>query len=185
MTLTDGKISLRALEPNDIEQMFSWENDTSIWSNGATIAPFSRNLIADYISGYDPDIFKARQLRLMIDLTENGTTLTIGTIDLYDFDPRNRRCGIGILIDPTHRNNGYATRAINITAQYCSIHLGIHQLYAITGVNNLTSCHAFRQASFKIAGRLRSWIRTTHQSYTDAFILQRLLSGNTISLRDD
>ncbi|MCM1520401.1 MAG: GNAT family N-acetyltransferase [Lachnoclostridium sp.] len=184
MTLTDGKISLRALEPGDIDLMFSWENDTTIWNDGATIAPFSRNLIADYISGYEPDIFKARQLRLMIDLIDKDKALTIGTIDLYDFDPRNRRCGIGILIDTIHRGNGYATRAINITARYCAIHLGIHQLYAIAGVNNHPSYQAFQQAAFKIAGRLRSWIRISSQSYTDAFILQRLLAADTVSLND-
>ena len=172
MILTDGTISLRALEPEDVDILFGWENDTDVWDDGATIAPFSRALLADYVANYEPDIFKARQLRFMIVKAEGEES--IGTIDLYDFDPRNRRCGVGILIAAPYRRCGYAAAALRLLINYCSRHLGSHQLYCVAGVDNVASRQTFLSMGFKIAGKLRSWIRSG-QSYRDAFIMQLLL----------
>lgn len=33
--LNDGTISLRALEPSDLDAMIRWENDTRLWSAGS------------------------------------------------------------------------------------------------------------------------------------------------------
>ena len=155
MILTDGTISLRALEPEDVDILFGWENDTDVWDDGATIAPFSRALLADYV------------------VKAEGEE-SIGTIDLYDFDPRNRRCGVGILIAAPYRRCGYAAAALRLLINYCSRHLGIHQLYCVAGVDNVASRQTFLSTGFKIAGKLRSWIRSG-QSYRDAFIMQLLL----------
>ncbi|MDE6484208.1 MAG: GNAT family N-acetyltransferase [Duncaniella sp.] len=172
MNLTDGIISLRALEPEDVDILYGWENDTDVWDDGATLAPFSRALLADYVANYEPDIFKARQLRLMITISATGET--VGTVDLYDFDPRNQRCGVGILVDTPHRRLGYATAALRLLKDYCGRHLGFHQLYSITGVDNTASRQAFQSAGFKVSGRLRSWIRCG-KSYRDAYVMQLLL----------
>ncbi len=172
MNLTDGIISLRALEPEDVDILYGWENDTDVWDDGATLAPFSRALLQDYVTNYEPDIYKARQLRFMIVKTESGEA--IGTVDLYDFDPRNQRCGVGILIATPHRRNGYAAAALKILSTYCGRHLGFHQLYSIAGVDNIASRHTFQSAGFKVSGRLRSWIRNG-RSYRDAYVMQLLL----------
>ena len=34
---------LRALEPDDLDTMYRWENDTNIWRVSGTTAPFSRH----------------------------------------------------------------------------------------------------------------------------------------------
>jgi diamine N-acetyltransferase len=74
-------IKLRALEVSDLELLYSWENDTSLWSTGATIAPFSKHVLMKYLETAHLDIYETKQLRLMIDLkTENYRT--IGAIDL-------------------------------------------------------------------------------------------------------
>ncbi|MDE6582326.1 MAG: GNAT family N-acetyltransferase [Duncaniella sp.] len=172
MNLTDGIISLRALEPEDVDILYGWENDTDVWDDGATMAPFSRALLADYVANYEPDIFKARQLRLMITITDTGET--VGAVDLYDFDPRNQRCGVGILIATPFRRKGYGVAALRLLAGYCGKHLGFHQLYSIAGVDNTASRMAFQSAGFKISGRLRSWIRNG-RSYRDAYVMQLLL----------
>ncbi len=172
MNLTDGTLTLRALEPTDTEVLYRWENDPTIWKDGATIAPFSRTLLENYITEYNPDIFVARQLRFMMELS--GSTECIGTVDLYDFDPRNSRAGVGILVDAAHRGKGYGCRALEILAGYCRNHIGIHQLYAVTGVNNIPSRRSFEKGGFRITGRLKSWIKTG-PSYTDAYFMQRLL----------
>ena len=40
--LTGKKIALRAIEPEDLDDLYRWENDSSLWIYGCTIAPFSR-----------------------------------------------------------------------------------------------------------------------------------------------
>ena len=40
--LDDGVVSLRALDPTDLDLLYIWENDTSLWDVGNSITPFSR-----------------------------------------------------------------------------------------------------------------------------------------------
>ena len=51
--LTDGIISLRALEPVDVDTLYRWENDPAVWGVGLTIAPYSRKQLWDYVNNYD------------------------------------------------------------------------------------------------------------------------------------
>ena len=101
--LSDNSIRLRALEPDDLDMLYLWENDTSIWRYGNNMAPFSRKMLADYIDSYDGDIFKSLQLRFMI--VSVDTDVPVGMIDLYDFDAVNRRAGVGIMVDEAHRTS--------------------------------------------------------------------------------
>ena len=42
-------IRLRALEPEDIDTLYKWENDTRIWKMSNTVAPFSRYTLRRFI----------------------------------------------------------------------------------------------------------------------------------------
>ena len=46
--LRGENINLRALEPSDLDVLYNWENDTSIWKVSQTIAPFSKNILAKF-----------------------------------------------------------------------------------------------------------------------------------------
>ena len=113
MGKTMPTIVLRAIEPEDIDLIYSWENDPSVWPVSNTIAPFSRYVLTKYIESSHLDIFQTRQLRLMIDLyKDNNQKQTIGSIDLFDFDPFHMRAGVGVLIGNTsNRGKGFATDA--------------------------------------------------------------------------
>ncbi|MCI9284874.1 MAG: GNAT family N-acetyltransferase [Muribaculaceae bacterium] len=171
--LSSGRITLRALEPVDVDTLYRWENDTEIWGAGISLAPYSRKQLWDYIDSYEADIFKAKQLRFMIALRDGNET--IGTIDLFDFDPANGRCGIGILISTPHRRAGYAREALGLAEEYCGKVIGMHQLYCTVGAANMPSRRLFESCGYRISGRLRSWLRTG-RSYGDAFIFQKILS---------
>lgn len=175
--LSNNLIRLRALEPDDIDMLYLWENDTELWKYGSNIAPFSRKLLADYIDTYEGDIFKSGQLRFMI--VSIDSNIPVGMIDLYDFDAVNRRAGVGIMIDVAQQSRGYARGALTLLCKYCYERLGIHQLYATVSVDNSPSIALFHDSKFKTCGRLRSWIRRG-DSYIDAYILQRLLIRNEI-----
>ena len=92
----DENIMLRALEPEDLEYLYTWENNMDLWDVSDTLTPFSHFTLKKYIESSHKDIYSSKQLRLMIVRIEDKTP--IGLVDLYDFDPYHQRAGIGIMI---------------------------------------------------------------------------------------
>ena len=114
VSLKGEHIFLRALEPEDLDFIYEIENDTSLWVLSDTQTPYSRFLIKQYLENAQQDIFEAKQLRLVICTLEG---LAIGLIDVFDFDVKNKRAGIGILIkDQANRYKGYGKEALNKSA---------------------------------------------------------------------
>ena len=60
-------IRLRALEPDDVQVLYKWENDTEVWKVSNTIVPFSKYMLLQFIANQQRDIFETRQLRLIIE----------------------------------------------------------------------------------------------------------------------
>lgn len=169
-TLKSDRISLRAPEEKDVDRLFLWENDRSFMESLVHSAPVSRFQMWEYIRNYNADPFSSGELRLVMETSEGDAA---GHLDLYDFDPVNRRAGIGIYLDEEYRGRGLAHEALGLMAHYTHTCLGIHQLWATVAVDNKASIDLFTDAGFKPAGKLRSWIRRG-ASYTDALIFQRL-----------
>ncbi len=171
--LTGELIKLRAVEPQDIERIQEWENNTKVWHISQTFAPFSRFTIEQYIQTAQLDIFEAKQLRLIIE-TKGDTTMPIGAIDLFDFHPHHKRAGIGILInDEKHRGKGYATDALKVLIHYAFSRLELHQLYCNITASNLNSLKLFKTAGFVESGRKREWLRMQNE-WEDEIFLQLL-----------
>lgn len=172
MHLEGAICRLRAVEPDDVEVMYRWENDPQVWSVSGTTAPFSRHMLAQFIEQQRLDICQTRQLRLMIE-TRDGRT--VGAVDLFDYDPWNGRAGVGILVhDKRHRGRGYASDALTILAEYCRSTLNLHQLWCNVGADNTASLRLFRSAGFAVVGIKREWQRTA-DGYADELLMQRIL----------
>lgn len=165
-------IRLRAVENGDLDFLYRLENSEDARGAGFTTAPVSRQMLWEYIHSYDADIFAAKQLRLIIVDEENTP---VGTIDISDFDARDRRGFVGIAIDAPFRGKGYASEALGKLCEYAATTLGMHQLVAVVGVSNTASRQLFTAAGFRCNGRLRSWIRRG-ATYEDALIMQKLFA---------
>lgn len=165
-------IRLRAPELRDVETLFDWENRPGLWDAGNTLAPYSRKQLMDYVASYDGDIYSARQLRLMVAI--DGNIDAVGTIDLFDFDPVNSRCAIGIFVDSPFRRLGVAAHAVRLTVEYCSHTLSLHQLYAIVAADNDASRALFEKCGFSASATLGSWLRRDGV-YRDAILYQKIL----------
>lgn len=163
---------MRAPEPADVDFLYRWENNTSLWRVSNTIAPFSRFAIEQYVFNAGNDIFATRQLRLIICLADKNDT-PIGAIDLFDFDPHNSRAGIGIVIIDEFRNLGYATEALSVLMDYCFLLLGIHQLYCNISDDNTFSIKLFEDAGFINTGRKQAWIKDGN-TWKDELIFQKI-----------
>ncbi len=102
--LSNDTITLRALEPTDLDMLYQWENDTALWVVSDTIAPYSRKALWQYLQEDTGDIYAQRQLRLIITLTSDGTA--VGTVDFLNFDPLNNRAELGLFITKEMRGKG-------------------------------------------------------------------------------
>jgi len=174
-------INLRALEPEDLELLYKWENNTAYWVISNTIAPFSKFVLKKFISDSHLTIFESGQIRLMVELIENRAT--IGTVDIFDFDPYHKRAGIGILIaDENYRRKGYALQTIKGLTAYCFNTLLLHQLYCNILSNNSESMELFKKAGFVESGIIRDWIRTS-EGYLDQHTFQ-LINPEKSSIHD-
>jgi diamine N-acetyltransferase len=165
-----SQIKLRALEPEDLELLYDWENDDSNWIISNTVTPFSKYTLKRYLENSHKNIYETGQLRMMIDHVHDK--VTIGTIDLFDFDPFHKRAGLGILVaNEAYRRKGYATMALTGIIEYCFKTLQLHQLYCNILANNCESMELFKKQGFALAGVKKDWIKTS-EGYLDESIFQ-------------
>jgi len=168
--LKNDLVKLRALEPEDINILYSWENDMKIWNVSDTLTPFSKYILNKYIENSHLDIFQLKELRLVIE--EIKTKKPIGLIDLFDFDPYHSRAGVGILIyHDEKRQTGFATSALDLFIEYSFNTLGLHQLYCNIGANNKASLKLFSNFGFEIIGAKKDW-RKTLDGWEDEYVFQ-------------
>jgi len=172
--LSGINIKLRALEPSDVDLIYTWENNTAIWKVSNTIVPFSREIISQFIS-YERDIYADKQLRLVICKVDDEKP--IGAIDIFDFDLRHQRAGIGVLLaDPSERKKGYATEALGIVIKYGFTTLMLHQIYCNIPADNKASVKLFEKYGFKQVGSKKDWIRSS-EGWTDEILYQLIKPG--------
>ena len=230
MTSLEGSLTrLRAVEPADVELLYTWENDPAVWAVSGTTEPFSREQIERFISRQleGGDLLRTGQLRLMIEVPEPagaagtetagtemagtetaGTEMagtetetveteaepgmadeakaanpnrtartfrTVGTLDLFEYDPLHGRAGLGILIyDRDDRCRGYAADAVERLCRYARERLRMHQLWCNVGADNTASLGLFRKLGFREVGTKRDWLWTP-DGYRDEIMLQKIL----------
>ncbi len=155
-TLNGKSIKLRALEQEDLNFLYQIENNELFWEVSHTQTPFSKYSLRLYIENSHLDIYKTQQLRLLIE--EQSSTKRVGLIDLFDFNPKHKRAGIGILIAPEFQKKGYAFESLKLIIDFAFTHLDLHQLYANISEENLNSIRLFEKCMFKKIGVKKDWI---------------------------
>lgn len=167
--LSGEKIKLRALEPEDIDLLMAWENNTENWYLSGTVQPYSRAVLKNYLEHARQDIYHAGQLRLVVEVNE--TQQAVGTIDVFDFDAFHQRAGIGILIgNAIHRGKGYGKEALQLLTEYAFQYLGLRQLYCNVLAQNKSSLKLFKSAGFVQSGIKKAWIRRGEEFEDELFL---------------
>ena len=156
MLLEGTYISLRALEPEDLEFLLRIENDVRFWEVSHTQTPFSKYILKQYLENSHQDIYESKQLRLMI--IEKQSKTSVGMIDLFDFNPQHQRAGIGILIEESFQGKGYASDALKTLIDYCFTQLNLHQLFANITPDNTNSISLFEKSGFQLVGEKKDWL---------------------------
>ena len=173
MLLKGNHITLRALEPSDIEFLFGVENNTEFWELSNTLTPYSKHLLENYIQNAHQDIYEAKQFRFVI---QDETKKQVGFIDLFDFDPKHQRVGIGIIIVSDEQNKGYAKDALHCLCGYCFHHLNVQQVFANITNDNKKSIALFESLNFERTGTKKNWI-FSNGAFKDEYFYQLLKSN--------
>lgn len=170
--LSNNNISLRALEPDDVELLYHWENQAEIWQISNTYAPVSKYVLANYIANAHKDIWETKSLRLAIADLDNKL---LGTIELFDFEPYHARAGVGVVVfEKTDRRKGIASDAIELLLTYVRDTLGIDHIFANISADNEASINLFLKLGFMVCGTKKRWVRTG-TGWNDEIMMQKFL----------
>ena len=162
---------LRALEPQDLEFLYEIENDPLVWEISGTTTPYSKHILKQYLNNAHKDIFEVKQLRLVICDIE---AKPIGLIDLFDFDPKNHRAGLGVIIlEEGDRNRGLGTEALTLMIDYAFTILDLRQVYVDVLAGNKAGVHLFEKLGFNRVGTKKHWIYSNGE-FKDEILFQKL-----------
>lgn len=164
-------IKLRAMEPEDLDWLYKLENDSAIWNVGITNVPYSRYALHNYIANASNDIYIDKQVRLIL-VDEAG--VSIGIVDLVNFEPCHLRAEVGIVIEKRYRRKGFAMKALQLVKEYAVSILHIHQLFAVIDVSNSASLTLFRKSGYKPSVELKDWLYDGRE-FRNAVIMQLFL----------
>jgi len=171
--ISNNLISLRALEPSDLDCMYRWENNFEEWKFSDHQIPFSKFILEKYIQQATDSIYSSKQLRLVIEEKCSGKCL--GFLDFFDFDPQNARMAIGIIIgEKKDRRKGFALEALNLGKSFVKSSFGLRQLYCHISENNPASISLFEKAGFTQSGCLKDW-KIDRKNWINVLVFQCLL----------
>lgn len=157
MFIKNDIVQLRVAEPNDADMIYRWENDMEVWRDSETRVPYSLRQIEQFLLNNN-DLESEKQLRFIIEDTKTG--VSVGCIDIYDYDEFNSRAGFGILVDKAYRGKGYAKNAIALLLEYCFNTLLLNQIYALVLATNIESALLFESIGFERCGIRKKWYKT-------------------------
>ncbi len=168
LILKGEHIYLRALEPEDLELVYQIENNTDNWEVSQTQTPFSKYIIRQYLENAHKDIYEVKQLRLVISSYKKET---FGVVDLFDFDPKNKKVGVGVLILEAYRQQNIAYNSLQLLLNYCLKILGVHQIYANVLENNTASISLFKKLNFTQSAVKKDWV-LDNNTYKNEYLFQ-------------
>ena len=153
MKLVGTSVQLRHPEEADVSIILRWENDVANWLVSDTIKPYSEEEITSFVKA-GQDFFRDGQMRWMME-TKQGQV--VGCIDIFDFDQKNRRAGVGVLIDEEFRGRGYGLEAIKLAIDSSFTDFELHSLYAEVLEGNMASRTLFERSGFELIGVKKDW----------------------------
>ena len=172
MLLKNTDISLRKIEPQDLPFLYQWENDALSWADSDTHNPLSQKDLRDYIESSTGDIYKDGQLRLIIETNaeSNNSTVnqfhtstvpqTLGCIDLFDFDPHNRKAAVGMYIAKDARGKGVGKQAVKLLEEYAFGFLQLRMLYIFVAEQNIACLKLYDNLGWQRVAALPAWLNS-------------------------
>lgn len=98
----------------------------------------------------------------------------VGCIELYNYDPVNRRAAVGIVISNEYRHQGYGKAMVSALTDFCRQNTSLHQVFADIAATNAASLHIFQNAGYQHCATLKDWI-VRGDKFVDTYRFQLIL----------
>ncbi len=154
MNIKGHKVSLRAIEAEDLPLLNKWANDPEIQTGlGGWHFPTS---MSDQRKWFDALDAGSRHQRFAIESPELGL---IGTANLVDIDWKNRNAFHGLMLgDKDIRGKGFGLDAVMAIMRYAFDELGLERLDGSMIAYNEASLGLYvGKCGWKEEGRQRNW----------------------------
>ena len=164
-------IKLRALEPEDIDVLYSIENNKDLWKYSNRNEPYSKYTLKKYIEIQNQEISESKQKRFVL---SNNDKIVFGFIDLFDFETFHRRAGIGLVILSDYRNKGFGSKGLELIEYHSKLYYNLHLLYANVAYENKESNLLFKKMKYDLVGVKKKW-NYYNNSFHDECLYQKIL----------
>ncbi len=98
----------------------------------------------------------------------------VGCIELYNYDPVNRRAAVGIVISNEYRHQGYGKAMVSALTDFCRQNTSLHQVFADIAATNAASLHIFQNAGYQHCATLKDWV-VRGDKFVDTYRFQLIL----------
>jgi len=155
--LKGSRITLRAIERDDLPRLLSFNNDVAVELAGGGDPPWPQSfarLAADYerdsaAGGRDGG-------RDGVNFAIEADGAVIGICGLFHVDPVGRTAELGITIgDKTYWGQGFGREAVGLLVDYAFRLLNLQRVYLRVHGRNERAIRAYRASGFIEEGRLR------------------------------
>jgi len=152
----EKKVFLRVLEPSDIDRVYKWHNDTTLYQTLVGRHHYvSRSTVEKWLA--QKGEFSHQEISLAICLID--TQEHIGNIYLKDIDPYNRHAFLHILIgDPEHRQKGFGFQAVSSLLDYAFNKMGLHRIGLHLLSDNYVALKFYKKCGFLLEGTMKKHV---------------------------
>jgi len=148
--LKGEKVSLRAIEREDIPTFVRWLNDPEVCKYLLMYIPMS---IAEEERWFERQL-DAKDSKILAIETAEG--FHIGNIGLHDIDWKSRRAELGIVIgEKAYWGLGYGTDAIKTALRFAFDEMNLHRVYLRVIDFNERAQRCYQKCGFQYEGRQR------------------------------
>ncbi len=141
-------IILRALEKTDLDFVHKLNNNRTIMSYWFEEPYESFNELSDL---YHKHIHDNTERRF---IAEDGTSTSVGFVELLEINYIHRSCEFSIIISPSHQGKGFAKTLIKQALNYAFTILNLNKVYLQVAEHNLKAIHLYKDAGFIQEGLL-------------------------------
>ena len=142
--LIGKKILLRSLTSEDLDFLYSIENNLNYFQFSDQPKFYSKEVLKEYIKNSNVPISVYNQLRFVIEHNNHA----VGLIDLFDYDVKAKSAGVGIIIKEEFQNLNYGSESLGLLISFAWDELDLLYLYANIKSNNIRSIKLFEKFGF-------------------------------------
>ena len=97
-----------------------------------------------------------------------------GCVELYSYDPLNRRAAVGIMVATEYRRQGYALAMLRELEKLSTTNYQLHTLFADIAALNSASIALFAKAGYTQCGLFKEWLEYDSH-FIDNIRMQKIL----------